>query len=70
MYRHLVNEITDLHLVIISNLALVIFGPLSSDQQSSNSTDLFENQVNNNKYNPVLTSLVPVLYLFLYFGLE
>ena len=70
MYRHLVNEITDLHLVIISNLALVIFGPLSSDQQSGNSTDLFENQVNNNKYNPVLTSLVPVLYLFLYFGLE
>jgi len=39
MYRHLVNEIADLHLVIIiSDLALVISGPLSSDRRSSTST--------------------------------
>jgi len=31
MYRHLVNEIADLCLVIISDLTLVISGPLSSD---------------------------------------
>jgi len=40
MYRHLVNEIADLNLVIISDLALVISGPLSSDRRSGTSTDL------------------------------
>jgi len=39
MYRHLVNEIANLHLVIISELTLVISGPLSSDRRSGTSTD-------------------------------
>ena len=40
MYHHLVNEIADLQLVTVSDLALVISGPLLSDCQSGTSTDL------------------------------
>jgi len=39
MYRHLVNEIAALHLIIIGDLALVISGPLSSVCRSGTSTD-------------------------------
>jgi len=43
MYRHLVNEIAVLQLVIISDLALVIYGPLSTDRRSRTGTDHFVN---------------------------
>jgi len=43
--KHLVNEIADLHLVIISDLAIVMSGPLSSDRRSGTSTDLLAKQV-------------------------